>query len=71
MAAPFAATVAASFSLGCGLFTALGSPPFVCARVIFLAVPVMIVGAAYQWIVYVRKYVDYRISHVSTDTETA
>lgn len=60
---PIASTVAASFSLVGALFTAMGSPPFVPSLVIFFAVPAVIVGSAYQWIGYVHKYVDYKVSN--------
>jgi len=65
MTVPFLSTVAASLMLTCGFFTALGSPPFFCALVIFLAVPVMILSSAYQWAIYFRKHVEYRIEQIA------
>ena len=55
------ASVAASLSLATALFTALGSPPFGAAVVIFLSVPAMLLIALGQWLLYLRAYIDYRL----------
>jgi hypothetical protein len=69
--APIASAVAAVCSLVAALFTALGSPPFACALVIFLAVPVVIFSSACQWYFYFHKYVDYRIDQIVLDSGKA
>jgi type IV secretory pathway VirB2 component (pilin) len=68
---PIASTVAASLILVSGLFTTLASPPFACALVIFLAVPIMILCSAYQWLSYIREYVDHRFEQIDPKTEKA
>ena len=69
MSVPMSSSVAASCMMVCAFFTALGSPPFLCAVVIFLAVPVMLLSSVYQWLHYFRKYIDFRICELASNAE--
>lgn len=63
-------TLGAAASLVAALLTGLGDPPFLCALVLILVVPVMVLCAVAGWVVYFRQYVEYRIAQVKRPGES-